>query len=170
MAGVMKALLDTEGRRPGSVTAAVALSLISGCGTFAGGMNFVAALVVTGTEYATDWFVNTTFAVGAVQVVTAVLLVVGGVRLALGLGRRLLVTGMVLQLLTCVPWTLYAVVEVAGNPQDGWDIAGYFLTVAGFFAVMATISLLQALSATATRFLSLGGYHRAQPVASEALR
>jgi hypothetical protein len=92
--------------------------------------------------------------VALVQVSAGVLLVAGGVRLATGASRRELFAGVVLLFLTCGAYALYAVTVVAGNPQDGPDVAALFLAVDGGFALASAVVLYLGLRPTAKEFVS----------------
>ncbi|MPZ84216.1 MAG: hypothetical protein GEV28_28970 [Actinophytocola sp.] len=82
-------LLDAP-HRPAAVTTAAVLAVL------AGGMTLIASVVVIGALGTLD--VSLPWLVAVTQVTGAVLLVVGGLRLAQGAGRAVLLTGATLQL------------------------------------------------------------------------
>jgi hypothetical protein len=87
------------------------------------------------------------------QAVGAALLIAGGVQIAGGKGRALLITGAALELAICAYWIISAALVDSG----GYDIIdtgkGIVIGIAIFFAIMPTISLVMSVGASTTQFL-----------------
>ena len=144
-------LLDERGLRPSAVTAAAGLAVLAGCMTLAAGVVVVGALVPSGL---TDPRLIIAWLVAGSQVASAVLLMVGGVRLALGTDRKIVLAGAGLLLLVCTAYLLYAVIVVA---KDDTENPSALVTVAIGFAIVGFGSLALALSRSATEYLGLPG-------------
>jgi hypothetical protein len=145
------AVLDVRGRRPRAATGAAVLGVTAGFATLScSAVVIAAAFEAVGAE----WAVVAVMALALVQVSAGVLLVVGGVRMAAGAGRRVLLAGIVLEFVTCAVHALHALNGVMDNPQDGPRVAAFFLIVAGMFAALAAGCLYLALRPAARWFLT----------------
>lgn len=141
MTNRLDALLDWAGR-PLSVTWAALLSVTAGTGTL------VASVVVIWAVFGhvgADWFLAVAQLVAVTQVVAATLLIVGGLRLAMGDGRTVLVVGATLHLLVCGAYVLYARTEVAGDTTEGPTTAAIFTAMPFVFAALPAVSLFLVL-------------------------
>lgn len=139
------ALLDAEGVRPGPVTVAATLSVVSGGATLAGASVVVVAVTAVG---GVSWLA------AVLQVSAAVLLIAGGVRLAAGVGRGVLLGGIGTQLLTCAMHGVYAVTVVAADPDEASHLVPTVLAIAGGFAAVACVVLYLTLRPATAAFLS----------------
>lgn len=148
----LDALLDEAGMRPGSVTCAAVLGVLVGIGTLIGG---VLAVVVLVEPPAVGWVVLLAWSVVAVQVVASVLLTVGGMRLAMGIGRSALVTGAALELLVCGAYLLHALTLIAPDSDNAPEAVVISTAVPVAVATAAASSLLLTLRRTATGYLLL---------------
>lgn len=119
--------------RPGSVTAAATLGFLQALiATVAAlGMMFFSWVADSGFWAERELGVGL-WALCAVALVGAVLLVAGGVRLRNGTGRGLFLTAVVLQVLLCLFWTYYLYVNddvyfvpllIAGVPLTAFFLA-----------------------------------------------
>jgi hypothetical protein len=133
----MYALYDALGRRPASVMWTALLTMAVGGATLVCSSVLVTALV-------TSWPGLVFWGVAVVQLGAGGLLVVGGVRLVMGSGRWETAAGAALLYLTCGAYVLYAMTEVAGNPQDE-RLVPALLTIAGAFAAAGTGVLVLAM-------------------------
>ncbi len=127
--------------RPGSVTASAALAAVVGGGTLFG-LVFLAIALFDPTG--SDLFTAIAAGLAVVQVSAGVLLLAGAWRFSTGAGRGMLFAGGALELLVCAAYGWYAVVAVAGDPQDG-SLFTVFFGVPCVVAVMTVSSLLLAL-------------------------
>ncbi|HET6707247.1 hypothetical protein, partial [Amycolatopsis sp.] len=100
-----------------------------------------------------SWFVLLAGAVVVAQVVAAVLLIVGGVRLGTGAGRGALVTGAALELGVCAGYLVHAVTVVAPDAGEPPAAAVVFVAVPVVVAAAATASLVLALRPATTEYL-----------------
>ncbi|MDQ2583461.1 hypothetical protein [Saccharothrix yanglingensis] len=154
MAG-LDALLDEAGQRPGTVTWAAILGVLVGLGTLAGA---VLAGVVLVEPSGTGWFALVAWSVVVAQVVAAVLLLAGGVRLAIGAGRRALIAGAALELAVCAGYLLHALSAVASATGESPAAAAVFIAVPIVVAAAAGASLLLALRPVTVEYLLFGRY------------
>jgi hypothetical protein len=138
MTAWLNAMLDSEGRRPVSATAAATLSVFVGGATLIGATIVVVAVLTWGEA---PWGPAI---VALVQVSAGVLLIVGGARLATGAGRGVLFWGIALELVTCAIHGWYAVTAVAADRDDA-ALVPVLLTIAGTFAVVTVVVLWLAL-------------------------
>ncbi|HKH51177.1 MAG TPA: hypothetical protein VKA77_05180 [Mycobacterium sp.] len=145
-------LLDDHGLRPGAVTAAACLAVLAGCMTLVVSVVVVGALFPSGL---TDPGMIVAWLVAGTQVAGAVPLMVGGVRLALGTGRKGVVAGAGMLLLVCGAYFLYGVIVVSKDDTEGPSGPILFSAVAGSFAVLTVGSLALSLSRSATEYLGL---------------
>jgi hypothetical protein len=147
---VLDALVDEAGLRPGSTTCAAILSVLVGIGTLIGG---VLAGVVLSEPAGTGWFALLAWSVVVTQVVAAVLLIAGGVRLAVGGGRRALVTGAALELWVCAGYLLHALAVVAPDAGEPPSTAVVFVAVPVVVAAAAVATLFLALRPMTAEYL-----------------
>lgn len=138
----LDALLDEAGLRPGSATCAAVLGVLVGVGTLIGG---VLAGVVLPEPAGSGWFGLLAWSVVVAQVVAAVLLILGGVRLAAGHGRRALVIGAALELCVCAGYLLHALAVVAPDAGEAPGTAVVFVAVPVVVAAAAAASLFLAM-------------------------
>lgn len=141
MRNSLDALLDGRGRPP-SVTWAAILSATAGAATL------IASVIVVGVTFShagADWALIVAWVVAITQVTAAVLLIVGGFRLALGDGRRVLVVGAVLHFLVCGVYLLYAQTVVANNSTEPPDTVVIFTVMPFAFAALPAVSLFLVL-------------------------
>ncbi|XVS67612.1 hypothetical protein ACQPYE_16635 [Actinosynnema sp. CA-299493] len=159
----LDALLDEAGLRPGSATCAAILGVIVGVGTLIGS---VLAGVVLAEPVGTDWFALLAWSVVLTQVVAAVLLIVGGVRLAIGGGRGALVTGAALEFWVCGGYLLHALTVVAADAGEPPAAAVVFVVTPVLVAAAAASSLLLAMRPMTAEYLLFSRHgHRLYPVA-----
>lgn len=143
-------LFDDHGLRPGAVTTAAGLAAFAGCLTLATGVVVVAALV---PSRLTDPRVIIAWLVAGTQLTAAVLLMVGGVRLASGIGRKSVVAGASMLLLVCTAYLYYAVVVVQKNDTEPPSTPILLSAIAVGFTILAVGTLALALSPSATEYL-----------------
>ncbi|MEU4769434.1 hypothetical protein AB0H12_39950 [Actinosynnema sp. NPDC023794] len=148
----LDALVDEAGWRPGSTTCAAVLSVLVGIGTLIGS---VIAGVVLPEPTGTGWFALLAWSVVVTQVAAAVLLIAGGVRLAVGCGRRALVTGAALELWVCTGYLLHALVVVAPDAGEPTNAALVFVAVPVVVAAAAASALFLALRPMTAEYLLL---------------
>ena len=139
------ALLDAEGVRPGAVTVAATLSVVAGGATLAAASVVVVAVAPTG---------GLAWLAAVLQVSAAVLLIAGGLRLAAGVGRGVLLGGLGAQFLTCAMHAVFAVTVVAANPDEPSHLVPTLLAIACGFAALACVVLYLVLRPATTAFLS----------------
>lgn len=135
-------LLERFESQPGSVVFAALL------GMTAGGITLVGSVIVFGTlvtHVGADWFRNVAWLVAVAQVAAAVLLIAGGLRLAVGAGRTVLVAGATLHLLVCAVYVLYAQTAVADDTTEPPSTVAIFTAIPLVFAALSGSSLLLAL-------------------------
>lgn len=135
----LDALLDWEGR-PLSVAWAAILSVTAGAATLVASGVVLAILIG-----ALGGFLLLAWLVAIAQVVAAVLLIAGGLRLAMGDGRTVLVVGATLHLLVCGAYVLYARTEVARDTTEGPGIVAIFTAMPFVFAALPAVSLFLVL-------------------------
>jgi hypothetical protein len=140
--------------RPGVVTSAAVLGFVQAGITTITTIMVLAGLsssAVDGTAFATN------LTVGLVQAAGVVLLVLGGVQIMGGKNRGVLIGGAVLEILI----TAFYVVMFAFIPTLGIDVFSgaktFLIIVTLLFAVMPIISLVQALSGSATAWFQARG-------------
>jgi hypothetical protein len=106
------------------------------------GCAFVGAVLFDSTT--ADSFFPLVLAVAITQVAAGVLLIVGGVRLARGAGRGMLVAGNVSHLLLCAIYVLYALTVVANNSADPPSTVVAMAVAPVVFAALPVTSLIMA--------------------------
>lgn len=146
----LDALLDEAGLRPGSTTCAAILSVLVGLGTLIGS---VLAGVMLPELAGAGWFALLAWSVVATQVVAAVLLIAGGVRLAVGGGRGALVIGVALELWVCTGYLLHALAVVARDASEPPSAAVVVVAVPIVIAAAAASALFLALCPMTTAYL-----------------
>jgi hypothetical protein len=140
--------------RPGFVTWAAILSVLGGGVTLAAtGIIGIVLFDPTGS----GWMVIVVGLVAVAQVTGAVLLIVGGTRLALGAGRTGLVVGASLHFLVCGAYLLHAQTVVAGNSTEPPGTVAFFTVLSFLFAVLPAGGLFLALHRETTEYLTLCG-------------
>lgn len=149
----MAGLLDAPAR-PAAVAWAATAGAVAGFGTLVGSV-FVGVVVVSSAG--ATWLTVAAVVVGVVQVTAGVLLVVGSARLAMGVGRGVLLAGLALEFPVCVAHGLNAAILVAGDPDEQTTVVVVFLGVAAGFAAVSACGLYLALRPTATAYVSAPG-------------
>lgn len=150
----LDALLDEAGLRPGSATCAAILSVLVGIGTLVGS---VLAGVVLSAPAGTGWFALLAWSVVVTQVVAAVLLIAGGVRLAVGGGRGALTTGAALELWVCAGYLFHALAVVAPDAGEPPSTAVVVVAVPVVVAAAAATALILALHPMTGEYLLFSG-------------
>jgi hypothetical protein len=152
MVAAIDALFE-NGLRPPSVTCAAVL------GVLAGSMTLVVSLVVfgalSGPGGAAVWVVLLTWLVALTQVAGAVLLIIGGVRLAVGAGRTSLVAGAALQALVSAVYLVFAHTVVAHDTDEPRATVVAMTGVAIVLAAVPVVSAVLASLPTASEYLRL---------------
>lgn len=139
-----------DGRPTPAAVAAVMLGVAAAVGTLWGTFYVV---VMVFTSAGAEWFTVVAAVVAVVQLITAALLIVGGVRLSAGKGRGWLLTGLAFVLLLCGIHWLNAVILVAGDPDDA-GVVPFFMIFPIAMAVITLGSLFLALLPTVGAFLA----------------
>lgn len=140
-------LLDWQGR-PLSISWAAILSVTAGAATL------IASVIVVGAQVGhvgATWAMIVGWLVAVTQVAAAVMLIAGGFRLARGDGRTVLVVGVLLHLLVCGFYVVYARTVVANNTTDGPEIATIFTVMPFVFAALPVVSLILCFVGTMRR-------------------
>jgi hypothetical protein len=136
--------------RPTSVTWSALLTMAVGGTTLVCSSIIIGALL---SAFTVSGLYVVVVLVALTQVSAGVLLVIGGLRLAMGSSRREVLVGVVLLFLTCGAYVLYTVTEVAGDPQD-WRLTPALLAIAGAFASAGAVVLYLTLRPAARAFVS----------------
>ena len=128
--------------RSGPATAASVLAYVQA------GFVLIASIGVVAAGFAPLDTAVFFLAVGVIQLVGAGLLITGGVQVALGINREVLLTAIVIQYALCVAWIAWAatateqmVAGLPGAPDDGMTVAMGLVFYAFLFAVMPSIAL-----------------------------
>ncbi|MGQ0837287.1 hypothetical protein [Actinokineospora sp.] len=136
--------------RSGAVTSAAVLAFVQ-----AGITTITTIIVLAGAANSSGGGgeASVSFVIGLVQLAGVLLLIFGGVQLMQGKGRGLLVAGAIVEIVLSATYLVaFAVIPTFG--VDTFEGAKTFLIlVALLFAVMPTISLIQALGASGTEWL-----------------
>lgn len=154
MAGWVDALTDETGLRPRSVTCAALLGVLTGGVTLVAsviGIGLLLAPAGTFLALLLAWLVMLT------QVTAAVLLIVGGGQLMIGISRTTLIVGAALDLLVCAVYLLYALTVLAHDPTEPPHTTTVFATISLVFAVAPTLSLILAMLPITTEYLRYRG-------------
>ncbi len=149
MTGRWLILFDDQGLRPGVVTAAAVT------GVFVGGVMLTAGMVVALSLVGPGSVTLLTISIwllAAIQVTAPVLMIVGGLRLAMGVGRTALVVGAVLELVACLGNLLFVVLVVWPEPAD---TSVFVTTVTLVFALLAATVWFGATRPAATEYVRL---------------
>lgn len=138
--------------RPSTVTAAAVLAYVQAGITAI--TTLLAVIGLVGGDLSGGALVMTAL-VAIAQAAGVALLIAGGVQLAAGKGRTLLIVGCLLELAICV----YYLIAFLVTPVDDADeqlvnaAKGVMVFIVLFFAAMPTISLVLARGRDATKFL-----------------
>ncbi|NUT52630.1 MAG: hypothetical protein HOV94_35885 [Saccharothrix sp.] len=146
----LDALVDEAGMRPGSATCAAGLGVLVGVGTLIGSV--LAGGFLSGPA-GSGWMMPLAWSVVVAQVVAAVLLIAGGVRLAIGGGRSALVVGVVLEFWVCAGYLLHALVVMAPDAGEPPGTAAVFVAVPVVVAAATATSLVLAMRPMTAEYL-----------------
>jgi hypothetical protein len=136
--------------RPGSVTAAAVLAYVQAGIT---AITTIILFALLGSGDVGGGAVAVGVLVAVAQTAGVALLIIGGVQLASGKSRTLLIAGCALELVICLYYLIsFLVAPTTVLDEQGLDAAqGVFYVL--FLAAMPTISLIISLGSNAMRFL-----------------